>query len=423
MLSTPTRRLADIECFEIGSDGAKPWRGRRAELLNDLAALKALDRRRLVHVEEAGDIVEIRGTTHVGLIVLPSGRRLVIRSKVPGLTLLEWLAYLGEFQTLARWMTEQGVAAQQTEQDDWHRCIGRLFLFALEDVTRWHLRKGYAALTIDSTEIRGRIIATRLLQRLNRLPRVPQIKRYRTYDVAYNAVLAKALDRVPLLLADGCAADRRRLAWLREQWSLIDRGIDEPIAAVRAAQWACPPGYQAALQLARLILIGAAIDPQSNMGGQAFTVSLATVWERALRRMCGKLADTGWERLPDAERTRHWDDPAGRGDSARWLTADVILQKGDRRWVLDAKYKRDFGNESRNDRFQMCAYAIAFDASRVSLVYPTATTQVAFHHTLLRTSFRYRPQLIDSIALPMAKGPEACLQRLSHLMTDSVPGA
>ncbi len=47
-------------------------------------------------------------------------------------------------------------------------------------------------------------------------------------------------------------------------------------------------------------------------------------------------------------------------DPNRLMIADILLMRNDERWVLDAKYKRDFGNESRNDRFQMCAYAIAF---------------------------------------------------------------
>ena len=128
-----------------------------------------------------------------------------------------------------------------------------------------------------------------------------------------------------------------------------------------------------ALQLAHLILVGAVADLQSNMGGQAFTISLSTIWESALRQMCNDLAaTTGWRVAPSVDHTRHWDDSAGSNDSNRRLNADIILQKLGERWVLDAKYKSDFGNENRNDRFQICVYAIAFNASRASLVYPSA---------------------------------------------------
>lgn len=415
----PMRSLADIVCYELGSGDTEPWQGTRAALKDDIAALDAYARRGLIHLDIHEDAVQISGTTRVGLVVLPSGRRLILRSKVSGLTLLEWLAYLGEFRPLTQWLPEKGIAAADTAHDDWHRCIARLFLFALEDVTRWHLRKDYAASQIDEPEIRGRIVATKLIQRMHRLPRVPQIKRHRTFDVGFNMVLAKALDHVPLLLVNGGADDRQRMARLREQWSVIGRDIDDPIAAVTAAQWACPPGYRAALQLARLILIGAAIDPRSNMGGQAFTLSLESIWERALCRMCDGLTATGWRRLAKAEHTRRWDDPAGRDDKKRWLNADVILQKQRSRWVLDAKYKCDFGNESRIDRFQMCAYAVAFDADRVSLVYPTTTTSNMGHRTLLNVAVGGNHLQIDSVALPMAEGPLHCIDRLASIMKDS----
>lgn len=412
----PVRDLDDIVCYEIGSDDTEPWEGARSSLQGDMPSLEAYARRGLIRLETNGDRVAIAGATRVGLVVLPTGRRLIIRSKVSGLTLLKWLAYLGEFRPLSRWLPETGVAAKDTDQDDWHRCIARLFLFAMEDVTRWHLRKDYAALDIDQPEIHGRIIATKLAQRMNRLPRIPQVKRSRTFDVPFNIILAKALDRVPILLVGGRTDDRERMARLREQWSAIHRDIDDPIAAVTSAQWASPPGYHSALQLARLILIGAVVDPQSNMGGHAFTLSLASVWERALRCMCDELSETGWRRVSDSEHTRRWDDPTGRDDPARWLSADVILKKFQSRWVLDAKYKREFGNEGRTDRFQMCAYAIGFDANRVSLVYPTVTTSDATHRTILNALVGERQIQIDSMALPMGEGPQACLKQLAAMM-------
>jgi len=416
MTMMPIPKLDDIVCYEIGSDDAARWEGTRSSLQHDLSALKSYSRRGLIQLAVSGDAVSISGRSRVGLVVLPTGRRLIIRSKIAGLTILEWLAYLGEFRPLQHWLPERGIAAKDAEQDDWHRCIARLFLFAMEDVTRWHLRKDYAAIQIDAPEIRGRIIATKLAQRMNRLPRVPQARRSRTFDVPFNMILAKALDRIPMMLVGGRADDRQRMARLREQWSPIARDIDDPIAAVTSAQWASPPGYRAALQLARLILIGAVVDPQSAMGGHAFTLSLASIWENALCRMCDDLVGLGWRRVAREEHTRRWDDPAGHDDSTRWLNADVILRKQDVRWVLDAKYKREFGNEGRTDRFQMCAYAIGFDANRVSLVYPTSATPDSSQRTILRATVGQRMIYIDSLALPMAEGPQACLKRLASMM-------
>jgi hypothetical protein len=270
------------------------------------------------------------------------------------------------------------------------------------------------ALAADEPEIRGRVMPTALGRRLHRLPRIPQIQRRRTLNTTFNIVLALALDRLPVLLADGRSDDRCRMARLREQWTSIRRDIDDPVAAVTGAQWACPPGYRESLQLARLILIGAVLDPASNMGGQAFTLSMAAVWEKALRQMLGELAgETGWRVAAKDDHSRRWDDPTGRDDPNRWLTADVIVERSGVRWLLDAKYKCEFGDESRMDRFQMCAYAVGFDADRVSLVYPAAQPLGAGSRVLLSTRVGVKPLTIDSLALPLAAGPEACRSALA----------
>lgn len=400
----------DIDCFEIGSGDLPAWIGSRRELGIDWPALQVQANRGVVQVDLQGDQVSVRGTTRVGLIILPSGRRLIVRSKVSGVMLLEWLAYLGDFPRLKSWLPDAGVSVGH----DWPQCIAKLFLYALEHVTRHQLRKEYVAVKVDDTEVRGRILTAALGRQLHRLPRVPQVQRQRTLDTPFNIVLALALDRLPRLL-NNRSEDLRRVAQLRDQWASISRHTNETPAAITAALWASPPGYREVLQLARLILMGAALDPASNTGGQAFTLPLAVVWERALRRMFDDLAgQTGWHRLGDSQRTRRWDDPAGREDPKRWLTVDVIVERSGLRWVLDAKYKREFGDESRIDRFQMCAYAVAFDASRVSLVYPVAEGPIAPRKLL--TAIVNGGQLeIESIGLPMAGGPESCLAVLKPI--------
>ena len=301
--------------------------------------------------------------------------------------------------------------------------LGSIVSLRTGNVTRLHLRKDYVAVARDEPAIRGRIVTTALAQKLHRLPRVPQIQRKRTFDTPYNMVLALALDRVPLLLESDRKKDWPRWARLREQWATIERNLDDPLATVSAAQWACPPGYRGAVQLARLILVGAALDSTSPMGGQAFTLSLAGLWERALRRMCDDLTPfTGWRRLSDEHHTRRWDDPVGHNDQQRWLTADVLLQRNRLRWVLDAKYKCEFGSESRIDRFQMCAYAVAFDANRVSLVYPTGSSESVRERTLLTANVGEEAIRVDSLCLSMSNGPESCRAGLIHAAGSPPPG-
>lgn len=401
----------DIICYEEGSDRL-PWTGPASGLLKDWDHLLRLSKEGVVEVKMVGSAVAISGTDKVGLIVLPSGRRLIIRSKITSLALLEWLIYLGEFPALETWLQEAGVSIG----DDFHTCLARLFLYQLERVTRLHLRKDYLPVTSQSTTIRGRILMNQLCRRLHRLPSVPQQHRLRTLDTPYNVVLAMTLDKLPMLLRGANQNDQMMLATLREAWACISRDIPDPVSAICECQWACPPGYVAALQLARLILMGVALESQSRMGGQAFTLSLSLIWERGVRQMFGALgAATGWKSVSDTDRTRRWDDWIGDNDPARWLTADVIGERGSERWVLDAKYKRAFGNESRSDRFQMCAYAVAFDGDRVTLVYPTAADAATGRRLLLHATVGNKKVLIESIDLPMAAGPEACVAAMKSL--------
>jgi 5-methylcytosine-specific restriction endonuclease McrBC regulatory subunit McrC len=397
----------DIQCFELGSDEPS-WVG-AIDLVSteDCEALQRLQRDGIITCELNSETVQVSGADRVGIVVLPSGRRLVIRSKIANLVLLEWLAYLGEFPPLQMWLANSAV----TTGMDFHACIARLFLHEIEKVSRLHLRKDYTPVVSLEPTIRGRIITNQLYRRLNRLPHVPQRHRLRTFDTSYNIVLALALDKTPMLLAAASQADQTLLARQRDLWAHIRRDIDDPISAVTETQWACPPGYRAALQLARLILIGAALDPESGVGGQAFTLSLDSIWERSLRRMVENASiSKDWISSPDSARTRQWDD-----SSARWLTADIMAERDDQRWILDAKYKRLFGKESRADRFQMCAYAVAFDADRVTLLYPTAGGQSPNERVLLDTFVGPKRIVIDSVDLPMASGPTDCERAVRKL--------
>src|SRR5678816_3627371 len=115
-------------------------------------------------------------------------------------------------------------------------------------------------------------------------------------------------------------------------------------------------------------------------------------------------------------RIKRWDDGPGLRDPTRWMTADVILESGNRRWVLDAKYKLGYGDEERNDRFQMTAYAMAFNARRATLVYPTAQEPRARWRLLLAGQIGGKPTTIDSIELPMGAGSVACRKALLDAM-------
>src|SRR5256885_1134963 len=105
----------DIVCLEAGSGNSPTWLSLRTILPDDRTALEAEAEGGVIELEVHGDQVAIRGASRFGMVILPSGRRLIIRSKISSLTILKWLVFLGEFPRLTAWLPEAGVSVD----DDW----------------------------------------------------------------------------------------------------------------------------------------------------------------------------------------------------------------------------------------------------------------------------------------------------------------
>lgn len=109
-----TNRIAEpILCDEEGSLDPVAWRGSVENLGEDYAAVRRHHEERILNVQEHRGQVEIRGRDRVGVVRLPSGRRILIRTKVPGLVLLDWLVYLGEFPDIQFWDQDGNVTQSE----------------------------------------------------------------------------------------------------------------------------------------------------------------------------------------------------------------------------------------------------------------------------------------------------------------------
>ena len=406
-------RKATITCDEQGSPEPKYWQCTRQELGRDLSAIRAFEQQKLLRVEIDGDVVAIYGRDRVGTLLLPSGRRCVIRTKIPGIVILEWLAFLGEFPDLRTWTGDGNIISSGTFQN----VVAQLFLRELDLITRVHLRKGFVSFTETSQRVRGRILGSRLAQKPWQLPALPQLVRGRSLDTASNKLLALALDKLLLCAPEFSPAEQDLFQRLRSEWSTIPRQQEEQHSILQTSMQGISDGYRSALQIARLILLGAILDPASGLGGHTFTISLSRIWENAVGRMCRHLEpETQWMVESRQKCRRVWNDALGPEDPDRSLIADTILRRGKDRWVLDAKYKSSYGNESRIDRFQMCAYVLAFGARRATLVYPVVSGTLPDRRELLRTNLGENSVIVDSMAIPMAHGPAVATARLKDLL-------
>lgn len=405
--------VPDIVCYEQGTEELKPWVGTVQALGTDLDALQSLHEQKIIRLTRSRSTVVVQGRSRVGHVLLPSGRHLVLKTKIPGLVLVDWLVYLNEIPALEAWQRDALLKVEGSLE----RCIAILFIQATERMTRVHMAKGFVKQDIAATQVRGRIRASAMAEQMWRLPRLPQTIRTRSFDIAANQVIALALDRLKRLRLELPKEVQKQFAALNDSWSMVERSRFDLRELINLSLYCPPAGYRTALTLARFILLGAHLDPIAGSGGTIFTLSLARVWEKSLEKLCRDIQDeTGWRVQSRRHCVQSWHDVTGQDDPKRQLIVDVLLRKGATRKILDAKYKCDYGQESRVDRFQMCAYALAFNAQNVVLVYPSDRGQHDPYRVLLQHEASGSLFRIGSMFLSMPDGPTICRIQLQNVL-------
>ncbi len=81
--------------------------------------------------------------------------------------------------------------------------------------------KGLRKLRIDSSQVRGRLLAGSLATKIWRLPEMPQVVRGRSFNTPANRMLSLALKQVLLFQNDFDSDARKLLYRLRNEWSEI----------------------------------------------------------------------------------------------------------------------------------------------------------------------------------------------------------
>jgi len=395
-----------IKCREWGSPKSERWSKPWFPAKEDLAHLNGLHAKKIVTIDHlASGAICIAGRDYCGRIRLPSGRFVDIESKIPLNPLIEWLAFTETLPELEDWNDGPTLGPNGNLVD----VLVLFYIKELAHLTQFHWRHGYTQAREVSSDFRGRLDVRRLAKTSQRLPALPCVYRERTMNTLANQVLARALDAIWRLadLNSLPAESRRKLDWMTQQWGDIDRKMPSLTQAIGQVLSRPPVGYRRTLRLARLILQGVAIDTVGGDGGDIFLVKMSAVWEEGLRRMLETWAlGKGLTVGKTKDLTIKWDDATNKDDRNRWLQADALLCT-ENPVVFDAKYKCAYGNESREDRFQMAAYAMGFGASAAILVYPTAASG-SRQRRLMKTALPGVDSEISSMELPMVLGARAC---------------
>lgn len=301
----------------------------------------------------------LRAQGVAGMVALPGGT-LHVRPKVPALNLLALLDYA------ARDVAWSDDVVGAGDAEELLSLLGALYVRRVERLARGGWVRGYREEESERPALRGRWLVGKDLAR-------PPTHRHRlscrfdefTPDVAPNRVLLAALqvlERSGLFGAHAAAHARTLTSTLAEVQSLAEVRMAEKVVSSDRRFAA----YGPAVGLARLILESAGL--QATPGHHplsSFIVRLAPVFEAAVTRALAKVAEAKGLAC-------HAQRPLSLNREGQ-LTAipDVVIEHGETRLVIDAKYKLPAeGMPPAEDFQQLVTYLACLNTRRGVLVLP-----------------------------------------------------
>jgi 5-methylcytosine-specific restriction enzyme subunit McrC len=364
-------------------------------------------------VEPSAGGFRLRTHGVAGLLSLPGGV-LHLKPKVPALHLLALADYA------AREVPWAEDVAGASEEEELLPLLGTLYLRRVERLARGGWVSGYQEEEAERPALRGRwLVGSDLAQ--------PPTHRHRfscrfdefTRDVAPNRALLAALRVLERSTAFGpiTAARARFLgSTLADVQPVVDVGAAEKMLAAdrRFAT------YGPAVGLARLILEGTGAQALPGLQPlSSFVLRLAPLFEAALTQALTHVADARGVRC-HAQRPLLLDS-----EGRLTVIPDIVLEHGDARLVIDAKYKLPGeGLPPADDFQQLVTYQACLDTRRGALVLPALGAMP--EETTLRLISFGRPCEVRVVKVPLggrATGIGRTLEATAERLLSWLPGS
>ena len=262
------------------------------------------------------------------------------------------------------------LASLGSQRSDLLALLVNLFANRLLGAVRRGLPRRYVGHEEDLRLMRGRL---HVVRQVTALAARPDVLACRFDELSEDTPLNRVLKAAVVRLADvtRSAANARLLAELTarlEPVGLSSAPLEEPVRLDRTNT-----AFHELHQLARLFLSG---DWQSTASGQSLGFSLLfpmpELFEKYIgRRLCRALAP--WRVRLQARDHRALQDDAGLLFE---LHPDAVIETSSGSIVLDTKWKKLASNDDRklgvaqDDIYQIFAYAQAYKAKRLVLLYP-----------------------------------------------------
>ena len=364
--------LREWEALPIGNDGLPERDAQRLHAAAERAA-------RHLRLPETAVLTRthrsLRAGQVVGILSIP-GRTVEILPKIDGndgavrSALVRMLAVAWDLR-----VAEGELAALDTQRHDLLELLIRLFADRLLAAVRRGMPRRYLVHEEDLALLRGRLDVkrqfTHLAVRPDRLAcRYDELSE----DTPLNRVLKAAVTRLAGLVRS--AANFRRLAELTARFEFVRNSSDplrEPVRLDRTNT-----AFHAFYRLAKLFLTG---DWQSTTGGRSAGLALLFPMNELFEAFIGRSLERALApRTVHLQHRRRSALTGANGEPLFALQPDVVIEESDARpVVLDTKWKRltprargckTTMGVAQSDVYQMLAYARAYDAQRLVLIYP-----------------------------------------------------
>jgi len=356
------RTCREWEYLPIGENGLLEAKAKRLHALAELAArrLKLPETAVLTRTHRglrAGQVVGILATPGMTLEILPKidGDKGEVRR-----ALIHMLAVTRELP-----IADGELAALDTQRHDLLELLIRLFADRLLAAVRRGLHRRYCMHEEDLALLRGRLNVkrqfTHLIVRRDRLAcRFDELSE----DTPLNRVFKAAVIRLAGI------AHTQRLAELAAHFEFV-RDTPDPLRE-RVQLDRTNTAFHDLYRLARLFLAG---DWQSTTGGRAEGFTLLFAMNSLFEEFIGKSLKRALAPRPvHLQHSKHCVVTSRAEGGLFGLRPDAVIEQPTP-IILDTKWKRLTSKEktlgvSESDIYQMLAYAQAYDASRLILLYP-----------------------------------------------------
>ena len=366
MTQAPVRSIREWEELRVGDDG---FSERDAERLHRVAEHAA----RRLRLPEGAVLTRtaagVRAGQVVGVLATP-GPTLEILPKIDGedgtvrAALVRMLAVALELR-----VADGEITALHTQRHDLLELLIRLFAGRLLASVRRGLPRRYRTRTEDLKLLRGRLDVTRQLTRLAVRCDVLACRFDElSVDTPLNRVLKAAVSKVTGITRS--AATGRCLAELAARLEFVNdtrSPLREPVRLDRSNT-----AFHDLYRLARMFLAG---DWQSTASGRASGFALVFAMNDLFEAFVGRSVRRAVAPWPvHLQHSRHCAIDTPDGPLFR-LRPDIVVETPDGPTVLDTKWKRlDPADRTLSidsaDIYQMQAYAHAYGAARLVLLYP-----------------------------------------------------